>query len=98
MVIGTALAAFIYSQKDKPADLIITVDILKGHGTISLSPKTTPRLDPGTGEPSIPYAWAVDALARAGIKSSKVEMGTATVDEAQEIALLKQWDAQDLAP
>jgi hypothetical protein len=97
-VIGTAVAAFIYTAKDKPAEVNVTVDAKNGQGNITISTKEKPKVDPETGDPVIPYQWAVDALDGAGITKSTMQFGVATASEAAEITLLNQWEAASVAP
>jgi hypothetical protein len=90
---GTAIAAFIYTAKDKPSDIIVTVDAKNMQGNITISTKDKVKLDEETGTPIIPYQWALNALLEAGINKTSVQFGPATATEATEIQYLKEWEA-----
>jgi hypothetical protein len=81
----------VYTAKDKPTNINVTIDAAKLIGSITISTKDTPKIDPGTGNPLIPYQWAVDALLETGVKNPLVSHGTATASEAAEIQYLNEW-------
>lgn len=94
-MVGTAVAAFIYAAKDKPADINVVVATGNSHGSITISTKQQPKFgDDGT--PIIPYQWAIDGLKVAGVKQSSIDFGISTTSESAEFDYLNQWEASQV--
>ena len=92
MVIGTATAAYIYSQRNQALKIDATVRVGPVSATVTVSSQN-PNNVPQLGDPGIPYQWVLDALQTAGIATVSTTFGSANADEVAEIGLLSQWQA-----
>lgn len=93
-VMGSALAAFIYSAKDKPTTIYTTWNVNSNgySGELTITTKDQPTLLPG-GSLDIPYLWALNALKIAGVTQTTINQGVATTSEAAEFEYLAEWSA-----
>ena len=94
VALGTAIAAFIYTARNRPTEIIVSVECGVASGTIAVTTRGRPNLSVETGNPEIEYQWALDALEAAGVMGTSVTYGTATMREATELGYLNKWIAQ----